>query len=97
MLDHFQSLRPVDMIFKTMADGELIPVRFRGSGGISNIRGYRQIKPAGEYTTPDGVYLSRKVMYYEVECTAGGNRVIRTFMYYDKDETRWYVSTKPRS
>ena len=97
MLGGFRNLHPVDMIFKTMADGELIPVRFRGSGGVSDIRGYRRITPQGEYTTPDGVYLSSKVLYFEVECTSGGNRLIRAFMYYDKDDTRWYVSLKARS
>ncbi len=97
MLRHFNTLTPVDMITRNTSDGELIPVRFKNSGGVSNILGFRLIQPKGEYTTPDGVYLSNQVRYYEVECTAGENRILRVFMYYDKDDPCWYVSIKPRS
>ena len=98
MLNHFLSLQPVDMIFKTTREGEVIPVRFRISGfngnSVCEITGYRQVEPKGEYPTPDGFYLSRDTKYYDVAFSTEYERNHRINMYYDKQGTCWYVSRK---
>ena len=101
LLELFPTLMPIDMIFKSTDEGEIIPVRFRVHGkdenSVCNVTGYRLITPKGEYTTPDGVYLGQDLLYYDVSfCTEYG-QIHRSFMYYDKTETRWLISRKAGS
>ena len=101
MLDSFTSLKPVDMLFQTTEKGELIPVRFRLHGSEENsvcrITNYRLIEPKGEYITPDGVYLTKRVMYYDAICATEYERSHRIKIYYDKEATCWYISRKPQN
>ncbi len=101
MLNHFTSLMPVDMLFQTTDKGEIIPVRFRIRGknenAVCRITGYRLIKPDGDYTTSDGVFLNKSVMYYDALCSTEYERNQRLKIYYDKDGTCWYISRKPQS
>ncbi len=97
MLMHFNSLTPVDMIFKTDIKGELTPVRFRigiprEGNQVCNITGYRLIEPKGETTTADGVYLGRNVVCYDAAfCTEYGT-THKARIYYFKENTIWGIS-----
>jgi len=52
--------------------------------------------PEGEYTTHDGVYLNKNVMYYDAVYSTEYERSHRINIYYDKDGTCWYISRKPK-
>ena len=92
LMKNFNTLTPVDMIFKTDTDGNLTPVRFKAGGNICNITGFRIISPAGEMTTRDGVYMSGDIALYEAAYDDGGNIRHRVRLYYFKKDTVWEIS-----
>jgi hypothetical protein len=97
MLMHFNAITPVDMIFKSDINGDITPVRFRigiaGEGNqVCNITGYRQIKPAGETVTPEGVYLGRNIICYSASFSTEYGTQHSARIYYFKDDTVWGIS-----
>ena len=83
----------VDVICEHKADGSIIPMRMRfmdenGEYETFNIKGYRQVKDKGTFTTEDGVYITGSSYLFECMIIAmNTKRIIR--LYYEP-------STKPK-
>ncbi len=97
MIKHFNSLTPIDMIFKTDIEGVLTPVRFRigipnEGNQVCNITYYREIEQKIEATTADGVYIGRNIASFEVEFMTEYGTTHKARLYYFKEDTLWGIS-----
>ena len=85
----------VDVICIVYQDGRIIPLRFRvqdedGEEHVYTIREYKDLSGRGAYTTPDGIYVTDRILFFECRILVLG-QLRRVRLYYNRTSQVWTV------